>query len=402
MTSRYILDARTATAHFPGIGRYVRNLVPALVAQSTPDERWTILWNPRDPTAWDPSALAGPQVAVVPVSASPFALAQQWAVPRQLRRLAGGGRAAGLARPSARPPSLYHSTYYLMPYRPGLPTVLTVYDLIALRLPHTVSLRARLFAWAATALALRAASHVIAISQATRADLLAHFPRSPEQVTVVPLAPDPRFRPQPPQEIARVRARYGLPEAYFLYLGINKPHKNLVRLIRAYRALVTAHPSGTGPPLPPLVLAGPWDPRYPQPRQEAQDLGDAVRFLGPVAEEDLAGLYSGCTAFLFPSLYEGFGLPVLEAMACGAAVICGSRSSLPEVAGDAALSVDPTSVEAWTHALERVWREPDLAAHLRDRGLARAAQFTWERTARETLAVYRRVLEPFRPAGTAG
>ncbi len=394
MIARYILDTRTATARFPGIGRYVRNLVPALVSQSSPDEQWVLLWNPRDPTAWDPAELAGPQVAVIPVPVSPFALGQQWAVPRQLRRLAWGGRVEDLNRPAARVPSLYHSTYYLMPYWPGLPTVLTVYDLIAMRLPHTVSLRARLLARIATALALRAAAHVIAISQATRADLLSHFPRSPDQVTVVPLAPDPRFRPQPPPEIARVRARYGLPEAYFLYLGINKPHKNLVHLLRAYRGLATTQAPGGGPP-PALVIAGPWDSRYPQPRQEARalGLGHAVRFLGPVAEEDLAGLYSGCTAFVFPSLYEGFGLPVLEAMACGAAVICGNRSSLPEVAGDAALLVDPMSVEAWTQALARVWRDPGLAADLRERGRRRAARFTWERTARETLAVYRRALE---------
>lgn len=372
----YILDARTATAHFPGIGRYVRNLAPALAAHLTGEERLSVLWNPADPTAWDPSPLATAGVTPIPAPVSPFALRQQWTLPRLLRGL--------------RPRALYHSTYYLMPYRPSLPTVLTVYDLIPLLFPETVSWRARLFFRVATGLALRAADHVIAISRASRRDLLTHFPIHPTRVTAIPLAVEPRFHPRPPEEVQGLCARYGLPEDYLLYLGINKPHKNLVRLIRAYARLAGIR-SAAGLATPPLVIAGAWDPRYPEPRQEvhARGLEDTVRFLGPVADADLPALYTGCTAFVFPSLYEGFGLPVLEAMACGAAVICSDRSSLPEVAGDAALLVDPTREEALTAAMDRVLREPGLAEALRARGRMRARSFTWERTAQETLAVYR-------------
>jgi alpha-1,3-rhamnosyl/mannosyltransferase len=143
-----------------------------------------------------------------------------------------------------------------------------------------------------------------------------------------------------------------------------------------------------------LVIAGAWDPRYPESRQRAKALAleEAVHFLGPIAEEDLPTLYSGAVAFVFPSEYEGFGLPVLEAMACGTPVACSSTSSLAEVAGDAALLFDPTDVADIADALTHLLHEPGLRADLRERGLRRAAQFSWERTARDTLAVYRQTV----------
>jgi glycosyltransferase involved in cell wall biosynthesis len=375
--SHYVLDARTATAHFPGIGRYVRNLATAMVPLLSADEELTIFWNPTDPSAWNPSPLASPQVTTVPTPVSPFSPSQQWIIPRLLRQIVGR-RSSAVRRP------LYHSAYYLMPYRPGVPAILTVYDLIAMIHPQTVSPRARLLFRFTTWLALRSVRQVIAISDATRQDLLRHFAIAAERVTMIPLAADPRFQPQPQSAIEAVRQKYNLPADYLFYLGINKPHKNLVRLIEAIAQLT---------PLPlPLVIAGAWDERYPEPRIRAEALGlaDQVRFLGPVDDADLPALYSGCTLFVFPSLYEGFGLPVLEAMACGAPVACSNASSLPEVTADAALLFDPLDVNAIAAALQRGVEDADLRQSLAEQGVRQAANFSWVRTAAETLALYQR------------
>jgi glycosyltransferase involved in cell wall biosynthesis len=376
--NQYILDARTATTHFPGIGRYVRNLAQALPSRLTDDERLIILWNPSDPTAWNPAPLAGPQVQIVPAPVSSFSLRQQWAIPPLLKQVAGSTSQSPIPNPQS---PIFHSTYYLMPYRPGMPTLLTVYDLIALRQPQTVSLRARLFFGVATRLALAASERIVTISASARDDLLAHFPVSAERVTAIPLAADPRFHPQPADEIARVRAKYNLPDHYIFYLGINKPHKNLPRLIAAYSQLATRNAQ--------LIIAGAWDDRYPESRTLAAPLGDAVRFLGPVDDADLPAMHSAATLFVFPSLYEGFGLPVLEAMACGAPVICGNRSSLPEVAGDAVILVDPTDTHAIAAAMRQVLADDVLRSTLREKSLRQAAHFSWQRTAAKTLAVYR-------------
>ena len=373
--SHYVLDARTATPHFPGIGRYVTSLAQALVPQLRPGERLTLLGQPDHPLPLP----ASPAVQVYPLAVSPFSLAQQWAVPGLLRRLGA---------------DLYHSPYYLMPYRPGVRTVLTVYDVIPLRHPEHSSTRARLLFRLTTALALRSAAQVIAISEAAQQDFVADFRVSADRIRAIPLAADPAFRPQSPEVIQEVRRRYDLPDRFVLYLGSNKPHKNLVRLVQAWldvgRRLQVAGCR--------LVIAGAWNPRYPEARMLAEQANNlrpstfnlqTILWLGRVPEADLPALYAAAAAFVFPSLYEGFGLPVLEAMACGAPVICSAVSSLPETAGDAALLVDPTDVNALAAALTRVLIEPSLAADLRARGFAQAARFTWERTAAETLSIYR-------------
>ncbi len=365
MSSLVTLDARTATDHFPGIGRYVVNLSRAVV-QVAPDFPFALLY---DPSA--PSRLALPDLPRVACPVSPFSLRQQWAVPQTLRRVGA---------------TLYHSPYYLMPYRPGIPTVLTVYDLIPLLFPRQSSGRARLlFRWT-MALALRAACHVIVISEATRADLARYFTVPSNRVTVIPLAADAAFHPRPPGEVETVRRQYGLPESFILYLGSNKPHKNLPRLIEAWSRL-TPHVSRFT-----LAIAGVWDPRYPEARLLAERLGlQNVRWLGPVPEADLPALYSAATLFVFPSLYEGFGLPVLEAMACGTPVVCSSTSSLPEVAGDAALLVDPTDVQSLAAAIADLLGSEARREEMKEKGLQQAARFSWERTAAMTLGIYQEV-----------
>jgi alpha-1,3-rhamnosyl/mannosyltransferase len=368
----YTLDLRTATAHFPGIGRYVVNLARAMVPLLEEDERLILLRDPARPSPWDVTALAGERVEIVDVSCSPFSLRQQWAIPSILRRLRA---------------DLYHSPYYLMPYRPGVPTLLTVYDLIPLLFPEHVSRRARWLFRRTMSLALRSAAHVVAIPQNTRSDLQRVFSLRPEKTTFVPLAPDPAFFPRTPAEIAAIRRKYDLPETFVLYVGSNKPHKNLVRLVEAWSHLTQYEIRFT------LVITGIWDPRYPQARQLAEARGlENVRWLGPVPEADLPALYSAAAVFVFPSLYEGFGLPVLEAMACGAPVACSDTSSLPEVVGDAALTFFPTDPYAIAGALSRLLQDADLRADLRERGLRQAARFSWRRTAEETLALYRHIV----------
>jgi len=431
--THYILDARTATPHFPGIGRYVTSLAAALAPLLASDERLTILHHPDHP----PALLDSPAVTLVPVAISPFALAQQWQIPRLLRGFVSreqdahraGGRTPYGRGAAAQPRSsvvgrrsssvLYHSGYNLMPYAPGVPTVLTVYDVIPLLMPEQSSGRARLLARWANILALRAARVALAISEATRRDYLAHFRVPAERIITAPLAADPAFRPQPDDAIAALRARYALPERYVLYLGSNKPHKNLVGLVEAWKianrksanqqinesANHAPHTTHHGSRLTfdasrithhgsRLVIAGAWDDRYPEAKQRVAALGlsDNVMFLGPVAEADLPALYAGAELFVFPSLYEGFGFPVLEAMACGTPVICSNVSSLPEVAGSAALQVNPRDSDALAVAMDRVLGDAALRQEMRQEGLAQAGRFSWTRTAQQTLAAYRRVL----------
>jgi alpha-1,3-rhamnosyl/mannosyltransferase len=179
-----------------------------------------------------------------------------------------------------------------------------------------------------------------------------------------------------------VRRKYDLPERYLLYVGSNKPHKNLPALVDAYARLGDT---------PPLLLAGTQDPRYPQVGRRVEQLGleNRVRILGAIPEEDLPALYGNALALVFPSLYEGFGLPPLEAMACGAPVACSDIPSLREAAGQAALWFDPSSPDSIASALEKILDDQELRAALRASGLRRAAELTWDLAAQKTLDVFR-------------
>ena len=366
---RYVLDARTATPHFPGIGRYVRNLARELVPLLAPAEHLTVLVAPDHPV---PLPETG-QAETLPVAASPFSLRQQWVVPSVLHELQA---------------TLYHSAYYLMPYHPRVPSVVTLYDLIPMLFPDQSSWRARwLFRWM-TAFALQTSQHSIAISQSTHRDVLKHFAVPAGGITPIPLAADPMFCAQTAAQIADLRRRYTLPERYVLYVGSNKPHKNLVRLVEAWGRAAPEFPDHK------LVVAGAWVAAYPEPRIRAEQLGlgaDRIRWLGPVPGADLPVLYAAATLFVFPSLYEGFGLPVVEAMACGTPVACAEAPALSEVVGDAALQFDPRAVDDIGKVIARALSSRDFRAQLSQQGLVRAAGFSWTRTAQETLAVYRRL-----------
>lgn len=343
---RVVLDGRHMTPHFPGIGRYVRQLAAHLPACFAPGDDFTLLTEKE-------------------TAVSPFSLSQQWRIP-----------------PLLRGHTLYHSPYYIMPYFPGVPAVVTLYDLIPQKFPALTTAKARLFFRLFTRMALHTANHVITISEAARQDFLAAYPIKPDRITAVPLAPAPHFQPMPNAPITRP-----LPDKYVLYVGSNKPHKNLVRLVQAWQPVHQQFRDVA------LMIAGAWDNRYPQPKEWVEKLGleTAVHFFGPVTETELPILYSRAQLFVFPTLYEGFGLPVIEAMACGTAVACSNQSSLPEVGGDAAVYFNPANTEEITQSIITILKEEDLQTALQKQALQQAKKFTWEQTAKQTTAVYKMI-----------
>lgn len=390
---RVVIDGRYVNDHFPGIGRYVYNLLSALGEHATA-HTFAVLFNPDLPnTRYDMAALAKqPRMRLVATQLRPFSLREQTQLPRLLR---------------SQQADLFHATYYVRPYF-GLPcpSITTLYDTIPRLFPAEVSPRARLLFNLLMRQAARSSQHILAISASARQDLIDAFGIPPGRITVTPLAADPRFAPQPAPAIAALRANYGLPERYLLALSSNKPHKNLAALVEAYAMLgvgagelgveagtavvgEVAPNSQPSTSTPTLVIAGHWDERYPQARAAAErlGLGQRVRFLPNVAEPDLPALYAGAELFVFPSRYEGFGLPALEALACGAPVVASNRSSLPEVVGDAAVLVEP-SAAALASGMARVLQDTALQQRLRAAGPQRAATFSWRKTAQATLAVY--------------
>jgi glycosyltransferase involved in cell wall biosynthesis len=259
--------------------------------------------------------------------------------------------------------------------------VVTIHDLGYLAFPQAHTRRRRLELDLTTRWSIRAAQQVIAISGATRDALVQHYEADPAKITVVYHGLSSSFRPASAEAIGQMRERYGLSERYFAYVGTLQPRKNLERLIEAFAQLADHELQ--------LVIAGKqgWLSEAIHQKVQALGAGGRVRMIGYVPDAELPALLSGALAFTFPSLYEGFGLPVLEAMACGTPVLTSTTSSLPEVAGAAALLVDPTDTLAIRAALARLSSEAELRHHLRDQGLRRAAQFSWERCAQETLAV---------------
>ena len=363
-----VLDARVCTEHFPGIGRYASALARCF-PEIAPDLDLTLL----EYDGPGRREVHAPRVPRIYSGASPFSLKQQWEVPRLLRAC----RAA-----------LYHSTYYLMPYRPPAPTVVTLHDFIPYLFPQYYSRARRAAIHAATNLAIRRADAIIAISQTTRSDLCRILGVKPERVRVTPLAADPFFAPASPEEILDLRRRYQLPEQYVLYVGSNKPHKNLVSLIEAFALLAREPARGDLR----LLIVGTWDPRYPEARARVSELGleSRVRLASGASDELLRAHYVAASVFVMPSMYEGYGSPLMEAMASGAPSVCGP--ALAETAGDAATIVEVNDADEVARTLARILDSPELRNGMRERGIAHARQFSYARTARETLDIYRQLV----------
>jgi glycosyltransferase involved in cell wall biosynthesis len=272
----------------------------------------------------------------------------------------------------------------LLPARCPVPAVQVVHDLQVYDLPENIAPLKRAFLYRRLPAGARQAARIIAISEFTRDRVVRHLGVAAEKITVIGEAAGPEFYPRPAEEVAEIRSRHQLAAPYLLCLATSHKHKHLDRLVRAFDAFKDARP---GPEL--LVRAGlpgsgegEWQAalRAARHREDIHDLGRV-----PYAE--LAPLYCGAVGLVFPSGYEGFGLPVVEAMACGCPVACSDAASLPEAAGGAALLFDCDSEAEITAALRRLVEEPELRESLRTRGLVRAGELTWQETARQTLEV---------------
>ena len=311
----------------------------------------------------------------------PAAASAEGRLPRQLRTLAW--QCGWQWGPLARDIDLMHTPATLVPPSPKVPLVVTVHDMTAWLFPE---LHTRRTAWL-TRLALhqakRRGAYFLTNSEATASDLMRIAQLTSDRVAVTPLAADPRFRRV---DDADVLARFGLDRPYLLYVGTLEPRKGIDALLTAFSQLADADVR--------LVIVGKkgWMFETLDAKVASLGLESRVTFTGFVPDEDLPAVISGALAFVYPSVYEGFGLPVLEAMQCGTPVITSRISSLPEVTGDAALMVEPRDVEGLARAMRRVLAEPDLRQELRGRGLARAAKFSWHRTAALTAEAYRHVV----------
>lgn len=287
------------------------------------------------------------------------------------------------------PPDVLFIPAHVIPLRCTVPSVVTIHDLGFKHYPGAHLLASRLYLDWSTGHSARAARCVLVDSKATAHDLQRFYGIPEAKIRIVYPGVDPMLGPVcDPDALGAMRGRYNLPRPYILHVGSLQPRKNLTRLVRAFAQVRERHHE----PLD-LVLAGPRGWRYEGLFSEVARLGleICVRFPGYVADEDMAALYSGARVFAFPSLYEGFGFPVLEAMRCEVPVVCSDASSLPELVGEAAVTFPPTDGDAIADALFRALTDEALRKTLIAKGSARAAQFTWESCAREALAVLEEV-----------
>ncbi len=287
-----------------------------------------------------------------------------------------------------RPVDLLHVQYTAPPLAP-CPVVATIHDLAFEHIPETFKRRSWMQMRLTVRRTARTAAHIITVSEYSRRDIIETYGVAPERVTVTPEAAAPHFRPASAEETARVRRKYGLEGEYVLAVGSIQPRKNLVRLLRAYADLRRARAQDK---LPKLVLVGKKAWLYGETLRavERENLRDHTIFTGYVPTADLPALYSAALCFVYPSYFEGFGLPPLEAMQCGTPVLTGNLTSLPEVVGDAGLSVNPFDESALAAALARLIDDPELRSTLRLKGFERARTFNWRETARMTLQAYHR------------
>ena len=360
------IDARKL--HDFGIGTYLQNLLKELVRLDD-DAQYVVLCRAVD-AEW--LAALGPRVQPVVTGAGNYSVREQIEVPWRLWR-------AGV--------DLFHTPHYVLPVLVPCPSVVTVHDCIHLMFPQYLPNRfAYSYARTSIRMAARRATRILTVSESSKRDILRFCRIPPDKVTVIYNAIDDRFREPPPaEEIERIRERFQLHEPFVLYVGNVKPHKNLERLIEAIHHL---HENGYDSLK--LLVIGSDISKYAELRRAVHryNLHKYVRFLGFMPDATLAVLYRLAAVFVFPSLYEGFGLPPLEAMASGAPVVTSNVSSLPEVAGDAAVLVDPRDPRAIADGIRRVLTEPGLRETMRAKGLARAADFSWDRSIRRIRQIY--------------
>ncbi|HOV48308.1 MAG TPA: glycosyltransferase family 1 protein [Anaerolineae bacterium] len=350
-----------------GIHAYILNLLREL----QPDDRLRYL------------ALTGPRALpddiTMPIKPSRFPthhpalriLWEQTCLPWELTRLKA---------------DLLHAPAFIGPLLSPCPQVLTILDLGFIRHPEFFQRSKGMYLRTLTRLSARRAAAILTISHFTAHEITALLGTPPERIHVVYPGIEARFRPLPPAEVARFREAQGLPERFILYLGTLEPRKNLLTLVRAFAQLRDPHLH--------LVLAGGKGWLYEPLFAEVERLGlqERVHFPGYVPADSQALWYNAATMFVYLSYYEGFGLPVAEALACGTPVLAAHAASLPEAAGDAALLAPPDDVEAIVAGMERLLHDTALRETLRERGPAHAAQFNWPAAARQTATLYRTLL----------
>lgn len=342
-----------------GVARYIERLSTALPAAMEAEDNLVLLGQP------------------APANERPAhrAIWEQTALPRVVRR-------HGL--------DLLHGPVNVLPVAARCAMVVTIHDLAFLRLPDVVPPARRRYLAAMITMAVRRASRILTVSEHTKVDVVDLLGVGPDRVIVTPLGVDSRFRPIPREAKTAFFASLGLERPFILAVGTLEPRKNLPALLRAFGQIASQTDHD-------LVLAGPDGWLNAEIDRTFLDLPERVRervrFAGFVADDDLPAWYSAASVMVYPSLYEGFGLPVLESMACGTPVVTSNRSSLPEIVGQAALTGDPTDVDWLGAAIIRILSDAKLAASLARAGQERARCFTWERTARLTADSYRQALE---------
>jgi glycosyltransferase involved in cell wall biosynthesis len=290
-----------------------------------------------------------------------------------------------------RPVDVLHVQFTAPPFSP-CPVVVSVHDLSFEHLPQTFNRRSRTQLRLTVRHSVKRAARILTLSEHTRRDMIETYGTSPERITAIPLAAPSYFgRVREKRELQRVRHIYGIEGDYILCVSSIQPRKNLPRLVRAYESLRNKRGPGK---LPKLVLVGKCAWLYDETLRSIEEgrMKDSIILTGYVPQSDLPALYSGSICFVYPSYFEGFGLPPLEAMKCGTPVIAGNRTSLPEVVGDAGILVDPFDVDAIAAAIERLIDETDLRQQLSVKGVARSRLFDWNETARRTLNIYEQVV----------
>ena len=360
------IDARKL--HDFGIGTYIRNLLRQLARMDCQTE-FVILCRPEDR---ETVAALGDNFRAVVQTAPNYSISEQLRIPLALAR-------EGV--------TLFHAPHYVLPPLVRCKSVVTIHDCIHLMFPQYLPNRlAYSYARTSIRLAARRATRILTVSESSKRDILRFVDTEPDKIDVIHNAYDDRFAIDPREEdVVRVRERFQLESEFVLYAGNVKPHKNLERLIEAFHLV-----RKRGLDHLKLVMIGDEISKYTALRRAVHQhqLHKYVRFLGYLPEVTLAVMYRLAGVFVFPSLYEGFGLPPLEAMASGTPVVTSNVSSLPEVAGDAAVLVDPYDPRSIADGIYRVLSDERLRRDLRRKGVARAGMFSWEQSVRRVRAIY--------------
>jgi glycosyltransferase involved in cell wall biosynthesis len=356
-----IFDMRILTGRMHGMARYGLELLQALLNADEELAVGVLLRKPADAQFLPPNK----RVLAIACGVKPYGIHAQFRLPNILNRMR---------------PELYHCPHYAAPgYWLG-PMAVTIHDLIHLRFPKDHGYRHRMFYRWVVGPAARRAGAVFTVSQHSKKDIVQLLKVDPDRVVVTPNGVGPAFKPLDEDQRKAAPSELGLPERYILGVGNAKPHKNLAALVQAHRLLKAQDPE-----TPALVLVG-----LDKPKQAGVKKGDDVVLKTHLDDADLAKAYAASSAVCIPSLYEGFGLPALEALACGAPLVSSNCASLPEVVGQAGLLAGP-GPEPLAQALARLLGDGELRAGFREAGPKQAQRFTWSQTARKTLGVYRRL-----------